>query len=74
MDRNYNIITFILRKPRVVIFSDIIKLVTMFIKAISKEVKRIRNYEPRCNLHLYQKLLISNEKMLMSAKLKWCVS
>ena len=37
---------FILRKPRVAIFADIIKIVTMFIKKMfedSKKVKRIRN-------------------------------
>ena len=48
--------TFILRRPRVAIFADIIKIVTIFIKAIlkgSKEVKRIRNYLSKCNLYLY---------------------
>ena len=38
--------TFILRRPRVAIFANIIKVVTMFIKKIfqdSKKVKRIRN-------------------------------
>ena len=51
MDRNYDIIaffqnTFILRKPRVAILADIVKIVTTFIKTIfrdSKKVKRIRN-------------------------------
>ena len=50
MDRNYNVIAFqnifILRSPRVVIFADIIKIVTMCIKKIikdSKKVKRIKN-------------------------------
>ena len=45
--------TFILRRPRVTIFSEIIKIVTRFIKTFfkeSKKVKRIRNYLPKCNL------------------------
>ena len=39
--------TIILRRPGVAIFADIIKIVTIFIKAIikdSRKVKRIRNY------------------------------
>ena len=52
MDRNYDVITFfqntfILRRPRVAIFADIIKIATMFIKTIfknSKKVKRIINH------------------------------
>ena len=47
--------TFILRKPRVAIFADIIKNVTMFIKIIFKyleKVKRIRNYVGKSNLYL----------------------
>ena len=47
--------TFILRKPRVAIFADIIKNVTMFIKIIFKyleKVKRIRNYVGISNLYL----------------------
>ena len=52
MGRNCDVITFIqktliLRRPRVTIFADIIKIVTMFIKTIIKDprkVKRIRNY------------------------------
>ena len=49
----------------------------MFIKTTfknSNEVKRITNYVLKCNLYLYflikQKLLISGEKMLMSAGLE----
>ena len=48
--------TFILRRPRVASFVDIIKFVTTFIKNIfkdSKKVERIRNYVSRCNLYLY---------------------
>ena len=57
MDRNYDVINVNLRRPRVAIFADIIKIVTMFIKAIfknSRKVKRIRNYVSNCNLFLHQ--------------------
>ena len=58
MDKNYDVITFIskhliLRRPGVVIFADIIKIVTMFIKTITKgsrKVKRIRDYLSNSNL------------------------
>ena len=61
MDRNYDVITFvsktfILRRPRVANFADIIKITTMFIETIfeeSKKVKIIRNYVLKCNLYLY---------------------
>ena len=86
MDRNYGIITFfqntlILRRSGVAIFADIIKIVTVFIKAIienSKKVKRIINYVSKSSLYLYflmwQNLLISGEKMLLPAELKGCVT
>ena len=86
MDRNYDVITIIskypdFKKPGVVIFADIIKIVTMFIKTITKDsrkVKRIRNYVSKSNLYVYflmwQNLLISGEKMLMSAGIKKCVT
>ena len=48
--------TLILRRPGVVIFADIIKIVTMFIKTITKDsrkVKRIRNYISKYNLYVY---------------------
>ena len=48
--------TSILRRPRVAIFTDIIKIVTMFIKTFfkdSRKVKRIRNYVLKCKLYLY---------------------
>ena len=48
--------TFILRRPGVAIFADIIKIVTMFIKTIlkdSRKVRRIRNYVSKWNLYLY---------------------
>ena len=86
IDKNHDLITFfknifILRRPRVAIFVDNIKLLTMFIKTIfkdSKKFKRIINYVSKCNLYLYsliqQNLSISGEKMLMSADLKGCLS
>ena len=50
MDRNYVIITlfqntFILRRPRIVIFADIIKVVSMFIKTIPKDSNKIKKIE-----------------------------
>ena len=48
--------TFILRRPKVAIFADIIKIVTILIKAIFKEffkVKRIRTFASKWNLYLY---------------------
>ena len=47
MDRNYDAIAFILRRPTVANFADIIITATMFIKTTfkdSKKVKRITNY------------------------------
>ena len=73
---------FILRRPRVAIFAEIIKIVTMFIKQIFKDsrkkVIRIRNYVSKRKLCLYflicQNFVIFGEKMLMSAELKGCVT
>ena len=48
--------TVILRRPGVVIFTDIIKIIIRFIKQIfqdSRKAKRIRNYTLKCNLYLY---------------------
>ena len=48
--------TLILGRPGVVIFADIIKIVTIFIKTITKysrKVKRIRNYLSKSKLYLY---------------------
>ena len=46
MDRNYDVITFIsksiLRRPWVVIFADNIKVVTMFIKTIFKNSRKVK--------------------------------
>ena len=47
--------TLILRRSGVAIFADIIKIVTMFIKTIlkdSRKVRRIRNYVSKWNLYL----------------------
>ena len=82
MDRNYDVITLfkntvILRRPGVAIFADTIKIITRFIKKIFKvsgKVKRIRNYVLKSSLYLYyliyQNLLISSQKMLMSAEIR----
>ena len=37
--------TFILRRPRVAIFADIIKIVTMFIKTIFEDSKKLKELE-----------------------------
>ena len=60
MSRNYEVIdlfqnALILRRPSVAISADVIKIVSMFIKKIfedSKKVKRIKNYVPKFNLYL----------------------
>ena len=61
MDRNYDVITIIsqypfLARPGVVIFADIIKIVTILIKTITKDsrkAKRIRNHPSNSNLCVY---------------------
>ena len=61
MDRNYDVIIFfqkifILRRPEVAIFADIITILTTFIKTIlkdSRKVRRIRSYVSKWNLYLY---------------------
>ena len=56
MSKIYDVITFILRKPRVAKFADVIKIESTFIKTTFKEsnkVKRIRKYVLKCNLYLY---------------------
>ena len=50
MGRNYDVVTFIskylfLRRPRVAIFVDIIKIVTMFVKTIRKDSKTLKELE-----------------------------
>ena len=58
-DKNDDVITsfpFTSRRPKVAIFADIMKIVTMFINNIflnSKKVKRIRNYISKRSLYLY---------------------
>ena len=61
MDRNYDVITFfqqifILKRPGVAVFADVIKTVTMFIKTIlkdSRNFRRNRNYISKTNLYMY---------------------
>ena len=61
MGINYDIIPFfqkifLLRRPGVAIFADIIKILNTLIKTIlkdSRKVKRIRNYVSEWNLYLY---------------------
>ena len=61
MDKKYDVIIFILkyvflRRPRVAIFANIIKIVIMFIKISLKRPKmflKIRNYVSKCNRYLY---------------------
>ena len=42
MDRNYGFITFILGRPRVAIFVDIIKIVAMFNIITFKDAKKFK--------------------------------
>ena len=72
---------FILRRPGVANFADIIKILTMFIKKIFKDIKnakRFRYYIPKYNLYLHflieKNLLIFDGKVLMSAELRGCVT
>ena len=61
MDKTDDVIGFfqkflILRRPGVVIFADINKMFTMFIKTIlidSRKVRRVRKYVSKWNLCLY---------------------
>ena len=55
MDINYDVLTFIFGWARVAIFVDIIKILSMFNKAIfkdSKKVERIRNHLSKHNPYL----------------------
>ena len=50
MDRNYDVTAIIskypyLRRPGVVIFADIIKIVAMFIKTITKGSRKVKKIE-----------------------------
>ena len=63
---------FILKRPTVANFVDIVKTPTMFIKNTfkdSKTVKRIRNYEFKCNLYLY---FLVYQNLLISMRKHWC--
>ena len=84
MVKNYDVITiiskYLLRKPGVDNFADIIKIVTTFIKKNFKDSKKNQkniNYVPKSNLYFHflikQNLPISDEKVLMSAELRECV-
>ena len=56
MNRNYDVITFNLRRLRVGNFADSINIAAAFIKKIFKDsskIKRIRNYVLKCNFCLY---------------------
>ena len=61
MGKNYDVITFfqnifVLRRPGLAIFADIIKIVTMFIKTTLKDsikVRRIKFYVSKWNSYLY---------------------
>ena len=49
-------VTFILRRPRVANFDDIMKITAIFIRITfkdSKKLKGIRNYALKCNLFMY---------------------
>ena len=84
MDRNYKVIiifqnTFILRRPRVANFAEIIKVSTMFIKTTFKDSKKLKELE--IFLKIMKKRSISvfldvttGEKMLMSAECKECAT
>ena len=80
MDRNYVIHFMTLRRRRVPNIADIIKFATIFIKAIFKNSKKLKEleYVLEWNLYLYfliwKKLLVSGEKMLMLPELKRCVT
>ena len=56
MNRNYDVITFNLRRLRVGNFAGSINIAAAFIKKIfkdSRKIKRIRNYVLKCNFCLY---------------------
>ena len=83
MGINYDVTTFISKylNFKKAIFVDIIKTLTVFIKEFfqhSGKVQRIGSYVSKCSLYMYfliyQNLLISGKKSLMSAELKRCVT
>ena len=83
MGINYGVTTFISKylNFKKAIFVDIIKTLTVFIKEFfqhSGKVQRIGSYVSKYSLYMYfliyQNLLISGKKSLMSAELKRCVT
>ena len=73
--------SFILRRPKVAIFAHIIKIITMYIKKIFKLKKKLKELEIMHQNAIYiciswcsKILLITGQKMLMSAELKGCVT
>ena len=86
MGCNYDVITYVLKYPCFrkawgTHFADIITIITIFVKKIFKDSRKgkiVRNYALKCNLYLYflikQDLMISSEKMLMSAELRVSVT
>ena len=61
MDIKYDVITFfsehlILRRPRIAIFDDIIKIVTMFIKTVFENSRKVKKIEI-----MYTFFFISNQ-------------
>ena len=75
---------FILRKPGVAIFADIIKIVTMFIENFIKDLEQLKALETIYQNSIYicisyrnliqQSFLISGEKVLISTELKRCIT
>ena len=59
MDKNYNVKQLFSKYfyfKKAVIFGDITKIATFFIKTIfidSRKVKRIRSFVSKCNLYMY---------------------
>ena len=47
-----------LRKPRVAIFADIIKIVAMFIKTIFKDSKKLKELEVMCQMQFISAFLV----------------
>ena len=70
--------TFILRRPRVANFPDIIKTTVMFIKTTIKESKQIKKKKKKLCIKMQSIYVFLNlvkvADLLMSAKLKGCVT
>ena len=50
--------TFMLRKPRVAIFADIIKIVAMFIKTMFKDSKKLKELEVMYQMQFISAFLV----------------